>query len=42
MMEEDGVIIWLGYGMSLLTTAYFIFIGRILYSIFARFLHNLL
>ena len=42
MMEEDGVIIWLGYGMSILTTAYFIFIARILYSIFARFLHNLL
>ena len=42
MMEEDGVIVWLGYGMSLLTTAYFIFIARILYSIFVRFLHNVL
>lgn len=42
MMEEDGVIIWVGYAMSLLTTAYFIFIGRILYSIFTGFLHKLL
>ena len=40
MMEEDGVIIFLGYFLSAGTTIYFIFIARMVIEIFVGFAHR--
>ena len=41
MMEEDGVMIWVGYAVSLGTTIYFAFWAEIIGSHFAKWYHSL-
>ena len=37
MMEEDGLLIWAGYAMALLTTGYFISMAGIIVRFFTRY-----
>ena len=42
IMEEDGVMIWLAYGMSVISVAYFGLFGGLIGTYFARWIHALL
>lgn len=42
MMEEDGVMIWLGYAMSAGTTLYFLFIAGFIVSYLTKGIHSLI
>ena len=39
MMEEDGVMIWIGYLASLVATAYFLWLGGLIVKHLADWLH---
>jgi hypothetical protein len=41
MMEEDGVLIWLGYAASVWTTAYFVFFIGLISATLLNLLHSL-
>jgi hypothetical protein len=42
MMEEDGVMIWIGYIASACTTIYFLLIGKFVISYLAKGIHALI
>ena len=41
MMEEDGVMIWIGYAASAWTTAYFVFFFGIISATLVKLIHSL-
>jgi len=41
MMEEDGVMIWMGYLASTVSTAYFAFFGTMIVRHLGHWLHAL-
>ena len=41
MMEEDGVLIWVGYAVSLGTSLYFLFMGRYIVHHLGGWVHHL-
>jgi hypothetical protein len=42
MMEEDGVLIWAGYFVSIATTVYFIIWAEVIATQLHKWMHNLM
>lgn len=40
MMEEDGVMIWIGYAAAVLAVAYFALMGGVIWTIFHKYYHS--